>query len=266
MYFFYSGLAEVAAAIGQGPQVAQGDQPVQVRLEKKKSSKEENILSAQLAGLHGSLISRSDGSETVQAPSSFGNCVSGSVAAPIGVVSDTGSKLPSTSTRASGDASEFDAAAANNVTSAPVVDLRKSDFQLVNCSPGISQNLPTAVSSGIGAFAHGNTSHSHNVAISPSNGRTKLGMNPSGQIYPVELHPNYTQQMVAQGGNTNSMAEGMSQNADFSYFRHTVGRNNSALDSTLAAAGTMIGNIARGLMEGATPVLNNLVALYKVDI
>ena len=46
---------------------------------------------------------------------------------------------------------------------------------------------------------------------------------------------------------------------DFAYHQRVA--SHSSVDSTLAAAGIMIGNIAKGLMEGAGPRLNNMMAM-----
>ena len=45
--------------------------------------------------------------------------------------------------------------------------------------------------------------------------------------------------------------------------QHSV-NNSSSFHSTLAATGTMIGNIAKGLMEGASPIINNMMMMHKV--
>ena len=51
----------------------------------------------------------------------------------------------------------------------------------------------------------------------------------------------------------------------FAYYQHQHTVAASSLDSALEATGTMIGNIAKGLLEGAGPVINNLVAQHKVS-
>ena len=52
--------------------------------------------------------------------------------------------------------------------------------------------------------------------------------------------------------------------SDYSFYQHTVATHSTSLDTTLASAGVMLGNIAKGLMEGATPMISNLVAMHKV--
>ena len=51
---------------------------------------------------------------------------------------------------------------------------------------------------------------------------------------------------------------------DYYSYQHTVATHSSSLDTTLASTGLMLGNIAKGLMEGATPMITNIVAMHKV--
>ena len=53
--------------------------------------------------------------------------------------------------------------------------------------------------------------------------------------------------------------------ASYSYFQQQQSiSSQSSLENTFAAAGTMIGNIAKGLLEGANPIISNLMLMHKV--
>ena len=61
-------------------------------------------------------------------------------------------------------------------------------------------------------------------------------------------------------------SSGMASVSNYAIYQqqqHSV-NNSSSFHSTLAATGTMIGNIAKGLMEGASPIINNMMMMHKV--
>lgn len=78
--------------------------------------------------------------------------------------------------------------------------------------------------------------------------------------------PQYLRHGVSQQPHYGGFGEiGGSSPAAFAYYQHQHTVASSSLNSALAATGTMIGNIAKGLLEGAGPVINNLVAQHKVS-
>ena len=124
-----------------------------------------------------------------------------------------------------------------------------------------------------GGVLHGHAPHGHAVLSNAPLGYAPFGHGPFGQPSPEQAHayrvlghqgpphllPAYLGGQLGLVSPSNS-----AMNTEFAiYQQHTVA-SSSALNSTLAAAGTMIGNIAKGLLEGAGPMLNNLVAMHKV--
>ena len=79
----------------------------------------------------------------------------------------------------------------------------------------------------------------------------------------IDRHVHHQTQAVWDGGNE---YEGRGARvADVAYYQHHHTAASSSLNSALAATGTMIGNIAKGLMEGAGPVINNMIAMHKAS-
>jgi hypothetical protein len=49
-----------------------------------------------------------------------------------------------------------------------------------------------------------------------------------------------------------------------SFYEQTVATHTSSLETAMASTGLLLGNLARGLVEGAAPMIANIMAMHKV--
>ena len=48
------------------------------------------------------------------------------------------------------------------------------------------------------------------------------------------------------------------------FYQQTVSTHFSSLETAMASTGLLLGNIAKGLVEGASPMITNIIAMHKV--
>ena len=193
------GLAEVAVAIGTGAQVAQGDHPVGIRLDRRAD--QENRAPSSITS---TAAKRKSSSEELEV------------------------EIPSKKSTYSGDEDKGVTEDVDGGLDHEVHD-RARGSEVVRRAEGKDHQYPVRAGGTVldeGGVGQGDLGH-------------------VGRDRPVGI-----------GGRPRNYA----------FYQHTVASHSTSLDNTLAAAGTMIGNIAKGLMEGAGPILNNLIAMHKVGL
>ena len=193
------GLAEVAVAIGTGAQVAQGDHPVGIRLDRRAD--QENRAPSSITS---TAAKRKSSSEELEV------------------------EIPSKKSTYSGDEDKGVTEDVDGGLDHEVHD-RARGSEVMRRAEGKDHQYPVRA------------------------GGTVLDEGGVGQ---GDLEHVGRDRPVGNGGRP----------SNYAFYQHTVASHSTSLDNTLAAAGTMIGNIAKGLMEGAGPILNNLIAMHKVGL
>ena len=201
----------MAVAIGHGPQVAQGEDPITIRLEKNKSElKRKNT---PVIDLTTSKQSKQEGNENNV--ESSGDSIN--EADMVGVEGY----------QQQADANSL--VTSNTNTQGPLQ---------------ISGNVPTI-----------------NAALVPQERNQSMEVaaeQPSGLISPQGL----TGLFNAQGS---SNMNNLTSYAFYQQQQQSLNTSNN-FHNTLAATGSMIGNIAKGLMEGASPIINSILLMHKVVV
>ena len=244
----------MAAAIGQGPQVAQGEDHVKIKLH-KANNQNKNVLGEKRksTGSSPNLLKQA----TVEESGNNGN-------GNIEFVDLGGDKLSKQSVdRLTENGSKHhqtpwanvdSSLAAGSSSKSPVPQepcgSQGSSTGCIGVVDSRQEQLNRSVSSSESIKLAGSTQILSSVTV-PSSGFAS-SLVPSLQIQNgAVVPPQYP--------------NGPASYASYSYFQQQQSISSpSSLEKTFAAAGTMIGNIAKGLLEGANPIINNLMLMHKV--
>ena len=206
-------------AIGHGPQVAQGDEPVAIRLEKNDT---------ELKAMSGKKRkNESEGSPTKLRKVVDDHETSGKTASGYGLVEVINF-----------DNSVCDSEVERNALHQVVVDNTLAEISYEVPAHDITQSLPLVP-------------YHEEVGVADPH--------VSGHVVPqLEIGS-----AVALGPvQSSSSVTNYSSYAVYQHQKHVAAP--SKFHATLTATGTMLGNIAKGLMEGASPIINNIMLMQQV--
>ena len=209
-------------AIGHGPQVAQGEEPVTIRLEKNDT---------ELKAMSGmKRKNESEGSPTKLRQVAVNHETTGKAASGYGLVGE----------EINFDNGVCDSEVERNAPHQVVVDNTLAEITYGVPAHDITESLPLVP-------YHENAG----VAVPHVSGHAipQLELGSAVALGPVQ---------------SSSSVTNYSSYAVYQHQKHVAAP--SKFHSTLAATGTMLGNIAKGLMEGAAPIINNIMLMQQVSL
>ena len=281
----------MAVAIGHGPQVAQGEDPLQIQLKKRADQENQLGHGGAAAGRSGAVLREDWQAELEEADKEnnianssgegknikrkqdmgLGDGESGSSGQQHSSLEGVGGKVLKLDGGANVGVGRVGFGGCGQGGRGQAGQLQAGQLQAGQFHAG--QLQAGHVEADLVGPAHLERVHHGSAHLGPAHhGQAHHGQAHHGQVHhgqahlgPAHLGPAHLGPAYLGHGQLGFVSPNNSgMNAEFAFYQQHTVASSSALNSTLVAAGTMLGNIAKGLMEGAGPMLTNLVAMHKV--